>query len=115
MSSITCIGDCLPYCVKCGALLKESDKFCSVCGAPAPKFNREEYTVSGKNLVDRVGEILHEGNVTRVIVKDEAGKTLLEIPAPIGVVGVVLAPWLAALGVIAALVTNCKIVVERRE
>ena len=51
----------------------------------------------------------------RVLVKDEAGKTLLEIPATLGVVGVVLAPWLAALGVIAALVANCKIVVERRE
>jgi hypothetical protein len=44
-----------------------------------------------------------------------AGKTLLEIPVTIGIVGVVLAPWLAALGVIAALVANCKIVVERRE
>ena len=115
LSSITCIGDCLPYCVKCGSPLKESDKFCTVCGTPAAKFTRKEYTVSGKNLVDRIGEILHEGNVTRVIVKDDAGKTLLEIPATIGVVGVVLAPWLAALGVIAALVSNCKIVVERRE
>lgn len=115
LTSITCIGDCLPYCVKCGAPLKETDKFCTVCGTPAPKFTRKEYTVSGKNLVDRVGEILHEGNVIRVIVKDEAGKTLLEIPATIGVVGVVLAPWLAALGVIAALVSNCEIVVERRE
>ena len=66
-------------------------------------------------MVDRVKELLHEGNVTRVIVKDEAGKVLLEIPATVGVVGVVLAPWLAALGVIAALVTNCRIVVERRE
>jgi len=53
--------------------------------------------------------------VTRIIVKDEKGKTLLEIPATVGVIGVVLAPWLAALGVIAALVANCKIVVERRE
>ena len=108
-------GDCLPYCVKCGSLLMEEDKFCAVCGAAVPKFSRNEYTVSGSNLVERVRELLHEGNVTRVIVKDEAGKTLLEIPATVGVVGVVLAPWLAALGVIAALVTNCKIVVERRE
>ncbi len=108
-------GDCLPYCVKCGALLKNTDKFCTACGAATPKFTEEEYTVSGKNLVNRVGELLHEGNVTRVIVKDEAGKTLLEIPATVGVIGVVLAPWLAALGVIAALVANCKIVVERRE
>jgi hypothetical protein len=90
------------------------DKFCTVCGASVPKFTREEYTISGKNLVDRVGELLHEGNVTRVIVKDEAGKTLLEIPATIVVV-VVVAPWLAALGVVAALVANCRIVVERRE
>jgi hypothetical protein len=109
------VGGCLPYCVKCGAPVKESDRFCGVCGAVVPKVSREEYTVSGSKLVDRVGELLHEGNVTRVIVKDEAGKTLLEIPATVGVVGVILAPWLAALGVIAALVANCRIVVERRE
>jgi hypothetical protein len=48
-------------------------------------------------------------------VKDEKGKPLLEIPATIGVIGTVLAPWLTALGVIAALATNCRIVVERRE
>jgi hypothetical protein len=105
----------VPYCVKCGAALKEGDKFCAVCGTAVPKFTSEEYTVSGNNLVDRVRELLHEGNVTRVIVKDEAGKTLLEIPATLGVVGVFVAPWLAALGVIAALVANCKIIVERRE
>jgi hypothetical protein len=105
----------LPYCVKCGALLKGGDKFCTVCGSAVPRFTQQEFTVNGSNLVDRVRELLHEGNVTRVIVKDEAGKTLLEIPATVGVVGVVVAPWLAALGVIAALVTNCKIVVERRE
>ena len=115
LSGVFWFGDCLPYCVKCGAPLKENDKFCTVCGATVPKFTREEYTVSGKNLVDRVGELLHEGNVTRVIVKDEAGKTLLEIPVTVGVVGVVVAPWLAALGVVAALVANCRIIVERRE
>jgi uncharacterized membrane protein YvbJ len=105
----------MPYCVKCGSPLKEDDKFCPVCGAPVAKVTREEYSVSSSNLVDRVRELLHEGNVTRVIVKDDMGKVLLEIPATIGVVGVVLAPWLVALGVIAALVTNCKLVVERRE
>lgn len=105
----------MSYCTKCGAPLKEEDKFCPICGASTAKVTREEYTVSSSNLVDRIGELLHEGNVTRVIVKDDKGKQLLEIPATIGVLGVVIAPWLAALGVITALVTNCTIVVERRE
>jgi hypothetical protein len=95
--------------------VKEEDKFCAVCGAAVAKFTREEFSVSASNLVDRVRELLHEGNVTRIIVKDEKDKVLLEIPATIGVIGTVLVPWLAALGVIAALVTNCRIVVERRE
>src|SRR4030067_2433589 len=105
----------MPYCVKCGSPLKEDDKFCPVCGAPVAKVTREEYTVSGSNLVDRVRELLHEGNVTRVVVKDDRGKILLEIPATVGVVGAVLAPWLVALGVFVGRVTNCKIVVERRQ
>ena len=105
----------LVYCTNCGAVLKEEDRFCPVCGAAVAKVKREEYSVSGSNLVDRVRELLHEGNVTRIIVMDDKGKRLLEIPATIGIVGVVLAPWLMALGVIAALVTNFRIVVERRE
>jgi len=105
----------MPYCTKCGAPLKDDDKFCPICGASAAKVTREEYAVSSSNLIDRIGELLHEGNVTRIIVKDEQGKQLLEIPATVGVIGVVIAPWLAALGVIAALATNCTIVVERRE
>jgi hypothetical protein len=108
-------GGFMPYCVKCGAPTKPDDQFCAVCGAAVPKVTREEFEVAGKDLVDRVAHLLHEGNVTRLIVKDEAGKTLLEIPATIGVLGVVVAPWLAALGVIAALVANCTLVVERRE
>ena len=105
----------MPYCIECGAQLKGNDKFCYVCGAKVQNVIREEYSVSSGNLVDRVKELLHEGNVTRIIVKDMKGKVLLEIPATVGVVGAVIAPWLAALGVIAALITNCKIVVERRE
>ena len=105
----------MPYCTKCGAPLKDGDVFCPVCGAPAAKVTQEEFTVSGSNVVERVKELLHEGNVTRVIVKDEAGRTLLEIPATVGVIGTVLAPWLAALGVIAVLAAKCRIVVERRE
>jgi len=95
--------------------LKEDGKFCHVCDAPVAEVVKEEFSVSSDNLIERVKELLHEGNVTRIIVKDEKGKTLLEIPATIGVIGVVLAPWLAALGAIAALATNCRIIVERRE
>jgi hypothetical protein len=106
---------CLVYCTKCGAPLKDDDLFCRVCGNKAAKVTSEEYAVASGDLVERVKELLHEGNVTRIIVKNEAGKTLLEIPATVGVVGAVLVPWLAALGVIAALITNCRIVVEKRE
>ena len=105
----------MPYCSKCGAKQKEDDKFCYACGAPVTKIVKEEFSVSADNLIEKVKELLHEGNVTRIIVKDEKGSVLLEIPATVGVIGVVFAPWLAALGVIAALVTNCRIVVERRE
>ncbi len=105
----------MPYCWKCGAGLEEDDKFCHACGAPVSEVVKEELSVSADNLIERVKELLYEGNVTRIIVKDEKGRVMLEIPATVGVIGVVLAPWLAALGVIAALATNCKIVVERRE
>jgi uncharacterized membrane protein YvbJ len=105
----------LSYCVKCGAKLDEEDKFCSSCGTPVEKVTSEEYSVASDNLIERVKELLHEGNVTRIIVKNEKGEVLLEIPATVGVIGVLLVPWLAALGAIAALATNCKIVVQRRE
>lgn len=61
----------------------------------------------------RVEELLHEGNITRIVVKDENGKQLIEIPATVGVVGAIIAPWMAALGVIAAIATRCTIVVEK--
>ena len=105
----------LSYCVKCGANLGEDAVFCSSCGAKVTKVTTEEYSVSSDNLIERVKELLHEGNITRIIVKNEKGDVLLEIPATVGVIGIVLVPWLAALGAIAALATNCKIVVEKRE
>ncbi len=86
-----------------------------MCGARVARVVTEEFSVSADKLVENVRRLLHEGNVTRIIVKDENEKTLLEIPAAAGVIGAVLVPWLAALGVIAALATNCRIVVERRE
>jgi len=105
----------LSYCSKCGAKLDEGALFCSSCGANVAKVTTEEISVSADNLIERVKELLHEGNITRIIVKNEKGTVLFEIPATVGVIGAVLVPWLAALGAIAALATNCKIVVERRE
>ena len=96
-------------------MLDKNDRFCSSCGASVSKTVEEEISVSSDNLVEKVKDLLHEGNVTRIIVKNEEGKTLLEIPATVGVIGTLFAPWFAALGAIGALVTNCKIVVERRE
>jgi CBS domain-containing protein len=79
------------------------------------KVRKEEFSVSADDLIEKVRQIIHEGNVTRIVVKDEKGKTLLEIPATVGVVGAILVPWLAALGAIAALATSCTLVVERVE
>lgn len=76
---------------------------------------KEEFTVSSDDLIEKVKELIREGNITRIIIKDEAGKTLLEMPATVGVIGTIIAPWLAALGVIAALATRCTITVVRRE
>ena len=75
----------------------------------------EEFVVDGEKLISKVKELIKEGNVTRIIIKDREDKVLVELPVTIGVVGVILAPVLAALGAIAALVTECKIVVVRRE
>lgn len=95
--------------------MKDEDKFCAACGTPITRVVREEFTVSSDDLIERVKQLLHEGNITRIIVKDDSGKTLLEIPATVGVIGTVIAPWLAALGVIAAFAANCRIVIERKE
>lgn len=105
----------MKYCERCGRELTEDMNYCPSCGASLKKTTREEYSVSSDDLVKRVKELIHEGNVTRIIVKNEKGETLLEIPATVGVIGAILAPWMAALGVIAALATRCKIIVEKRE
>ena len=105
----------MTYRSECGKKLNIDDLFCSSCGKKIKKITTEEYSVDSDDLIERVKELLHEGNVTRIIVKNEKEEILLEIPATIGVIGVVLVPWLAALGAIAALVSRCKIVVEKRE
>ena len=72
----------------------------------------ESFKVTGDDLLRRVKEILHEGNVRRVVIKQGA-RTVMEFPVTVGVVGVLAAPSLAALGAVAALLTECTIEVER--
>jgi hypothetical protein len=79
------------------------------------KVRAEEFHVSGDAMVAKIKELVHEGNIRRVSIKNEEGKTLVDLPLTLGVVGAILAPQLAAIGAIAALVTKCTIVVERVE
>lgn len=74
----------------------------------------EELQVVGEQLLTRVKELLHEGNVRRIIIKQD-GNTIMEFPLTVGVVGVLAAPQLAALGAICALVSQCSIEVVRTE
>ena len=75
----------------------------------------EEFRVDGEQLVAKLKDILHEGNIRRIIIKDKEGRTLIEVPLTIGVVGAILLPVWAAIGAIAALVTEATIVVEKTE
>ena len=75
----------------------------------------EEVQVLGRDLVDKVKSLIHEGNVRRIIVRDEHGNTFIEIPVTVAAVGAVLAPVLAAVGAISALVSKFTIVVVRTE
>lgn len=79
------------------------------------KSTNEEFKVKGEDLIGKVKEIIHAGNVRRLIIKGKDGKTMIEIPLTVGVVGIAIAPILAAVGAIAALVTECTILVERTE
>jgi hypothetical protein len=76
---------------------------------------REEFRVSGEAVVAKVKELVREGNVRRIILKNDDGRVLLEIPLTIGVIGTVLLPVWAALGAMAALVANLTLAVERVE
>ncbi len=79
------------------------------------KFRTQEFQVNGEMLVAKIKEILREGNIRRVIIKNEEGRVLVDIPLTLGVVGALLAPQLAAIGAIAALVTRCTIIVEQMD
>ena len=79
------------------------------------KIRKEEFAISGEKLVSTVKELVRQGNIRRVTIKNKEGKTLIEIPLTFGVVGALFLPTLAAIGAIAALVTECTIVVEKVE
>lgn len=79
------------------------------------KVRTEEFRVEGEKLIAKIKELFHEGNIRRVIIKDKEGKTVMEIPVTLGVVGALLAPQLAAIGAIAALITEATVVVEKAE
>ncbi|MCC7500516.1 DUF4342 domain-containing protein [Candidatus Nomurabacteria bacterium] len=75
----------------------------------------EEFKVSGDDVISTVKKIIAEGNARRIMIKNDAEETLVEFPLTIGAVGALIAPLLAAVGAIAALVTKCTIVVEKRD
>jgi hypothetical protein len=77
------------------------------------EFRTEEFKVNGEAVVAKLKEIIHEGNVRRIILKDEKGNILIEVPLSIGVVGIVLLPVWAAIGAVAAMAANLTIVVEK--
>jgi hypothetical protein len=79
------------------------------------KVTTEEYQVDGDDLLHKVKELVHEGNIRRLTIKNEEGERLIEVPLTLGVVGIVLLPVLAAIGAIAALVADCTIIVEKVE
>jgi len=79
------------------------------------KVRTEEFRVNGEELLTKVKNLIKEGNIRRVIIKDKEGKVVFEIPMTFGVVGALIAPQLAAIGAIAALLTEATVVVEKSE
>lgn len=79
------------------------------------KKTHEEFKIKGDDLLGKIKQLIAEGNIRRIIIKDKENKTLIELPLTVGVVGIALAPILAAVGAIAALITECTIVVERTD
>ena len=76
--------------------------------------NRESFKISGENLLRKVREIIDEGNASKIIIHDKEGKELMQFAVTFGVVGALLAPVLAAVGALAAMVGECTITVERK-
>ena len=79
------------------------------------KTTRKEFTVDADSMVDKIKELVREGSIRRLIVQDRRGRTLVDIPLTVGVAGAVVAPQLAALGALAALLSQVTLVVELEE
>ena len=79
-----------------------------------PRPRTQEFTIDGDEVVAKVKELIHEGNIRRITIKNEEGRTMLEVPLTLGLIGAALLPVFAAIGAAAALATRCTIVVERR-
>lgn len=75
---------------------------------------KESFEVKGNELLTKIKKIVQEGNIRRITIKDKNGKELIVLPLTVGAVGAILAPALAAVGAIAALVTDCTITIERK-
>lgn len=75
----------------------------------------QEFNLNGDEVLAKVKELIHEGNIRRISIKNEEGRTMLEIPLTLGLIGAALLPVFAAIGAAAALATRCTIVVERDE
>ena len=82
-------------------------------GAAANGQRTQEFTLNGDEVLAKVKELISEGNVRRLIIKNEEGRTMLEVPLTLGLIGAALLPVFAAVGAAAALATRCTIVVER--
>jgi uncharacterized protein DUF4342 len=79
------------------------------------KYRTEEFRVNGEELLGKIKSLMHEGNIRRIIIKNKEGAVIVEIPLTIGVVGALLAPSLAAIGTVAALLTEATVIVEKSD
>lgn len=80
---------------------------------PESKVHTEEFSVNGEEILAKIKQLVHEGNIRRIIIRDQKGHTYMEIPLTVGVAGVLLAPALAGVGALAALLSEATIVVEK--
>lgn len=74
---------------------------------------KETFSIKGENLLKKIQDLIAEGNVTKISIADKSGKEIMSFPVTLGVIGILLAPIFAAVGTLAALLTECKITVER--